>query len=155
MATRFGTTRPRAKFDSVLRNDAGLAFAILRNGIKFFFVHFLDTLLHADKIRELKQRRRQRQRERQNSYRLRLAKQQLCTCITLFCTLLFHCHVKVPNLTFCRGRKHRTTFFFFFSPTLIQSFRIQLQKILPTFDEHIEQDGMSAIKFKAARTDVF
>ena len=124
--------------------------------LKFFFVRFLNTLLNADKIRELKQRRRQRQRERQNSYRLRLAKQQLCTCITLFCTLLFHCHVKVPNLTFCRGRKHRTTFFFFFfSPTLIQSFRIQLQKILPTFDEHIEQDGMSAIKFKAARTDVF
>ena len=122
--------------------------------LKFFFVRFLNTLLHADKIRELKQRRRQRQRERQNSYRLRLAKQQLCTCITLFCTLLFHCHVKVPNLTFYRGRKHRTTFFFF-SPTLIHSFRIQLQKILPTSDEHIEQDGMSAIKFKAARTDVF
>ena len=65
--------------------------------LNFFFVHFLDTLLHADKIRELKQRRRRRQRERQHSYTLRLAKQQLCTCITLFCTLLFHCHVKVPK----------------------------------------------------------
>ena len=38
--------------------------------------------------RELKQRRRRRQRERQKSNRFRLAKQQLCTCITLFCTFL-------------------------------------------------------------------
>ena len=36
----------------------------------------------------LKQRRRGRQRERQKSNRFRLAKQQLCTCITLFCTFL-------------------------------------------------------------------
>ena len=38
--------------------------------------------------RELKQRRRPRQRERQQRNRFRLAKQQLCTCITLFCTFL-------------------------------------------------------------------
>ena len=38
--------------------------------------------------RELKIRRRRRQRERQKSNRFRLAKQQLCTCITLFCTYL-------------------------------------------------------------------
>ena len=37
-------------------------------------------------IRKLKQRRRRRHRERQKSNRFRLAKQQLCTCITLFCT---------------------------------------------------------------------
>ena len=43
-------------------------------------------------VRELKQRRRRRQRERQKSNRFRLAKQQLCTCITLFCTFLCrHC----------------------------------------------------------------
>ena len=44
--------------------------------------------------RELQQRRRRRQRqqERQKSSRFRLAKQQLCTCITLFCTILCrHC----------------------------------------------------------------
>ena len=42
--------------------------------------------------RELKQRRRRRQRERQKSNRFWLAKQQLCTCITLFCTFLHrHC----------------------------------------------------------------
>ena len=40
----------------------------------------------------LKQRRRRRQRERRKSNRFRLAKQQLCTCITLFCTFLCrHC----------------------------------------------------------------
>ena len=39
--------------------------------------------------RELKQWRWQRQRERQKSCnRFMLAKQQLCTCITLFCTFL-------------------------------------------------------------------
>ena len=39
-------------------------------------------------IRELKQRRRRPQRGREKSNRFRLAKQQLCTCITLFCTFL-------------------------------------------------------------------
>ena len=40
----------------------------------------------------IKQRRRRRQRERQKSNRFRLAKQQLCTCIMLFCTFLCrHC----------------------------------------------------------------
>ena len=37
---------------------------------------------------ELKQRRRRRQRELPKSNRFRLAKQQLCTCITLSCTFL-------------------------------------------------------------------
>ena len=35
-------------------------------------------------MRELKQQRRQRQQERQKTNRFRLAKQQLCTCITIF-----------------------------------------------------------------------
>ena len=43
--------------------------------------------------------------------------------------------VKVPNFTVCRGRERKTTAFFFFSWTLIESFRIQLQKKLSTFDE--------------------
>jgi len=41
-----------------------------------------------DNSRELKQRRWRRQRKWQKSNRFRLAKQQLCTCITLFCTFL-------------------------------------------------------------------
>ena len=41
---------------------------------------------------EVKQRRRRRQRERQKQKkRVRLAKQQLCTSITLFCTFLCRC----------------------------------------------------------------
>ena len=92
----------------------------------------------------LKQRRRRRQRERHNSSRSRLAKQQRCTCITLFCTFpCRHCTTtmwKCLNFTFCRGREHKTTTFFFFSWTLIQSFRIQLQKKLPTFDELNEME---------------
>ena len=40
----------------------------------------------------LKQRRRRRQRERQKSKWFRLTKQQLCTCINLFCKFLCrHC----------------------------------------------------------------
>ena len=39
-------------------------------------------------VRELTQRLRRRQREQQKSNRFRQAKQQLCTCITLFCTFL-------------------------------------------------------------------
>ena len=38
--------------------------------------------------REFTQRRQRRQRERQKSSRFTQAKQQLCTCITLFCTSL-------------------------------------------------------------------
>ena len=40
-------------------------------------------------IAEFKMPRRRRQRERQKSNRLRLAKQQLCTRVTLFCTFLY------------------------------------------------------------------
>ena len=39
-----------------------------------------------------------------------------------------------------RMAEHKTTTFFFFSWTLIQSFRIQLQKNLPTFDELNEME---------------
>ena len=49
----------------------------------------------------------------------RLAKQQLCTYITLFCTFLcrrctLHDYdVKMPNFTFCEGHEHKPTTFFF------------------------------------------
>ena len=78
------------------------------------------------------QRRRRRQRERQKSNRFRLAKQQLCTCITLFLYIslpsLHDYDVKRPNSTFFGEREYKTTTFLFFSWTSIQSFRIQLQK---------------------------
>ena len=69
-------------------------------------------------ITELKQRRRQKQRERQKTNSFGLTKQQLCTCIMLFVHFflpsLHGYNVKVPNFTFCRGREHKTTTFFFF-----------------------------------------
>ena len=42
---------------------------------------------------------------------------------------------KMPNVTFCRGREHKRTIFFFFPWTLIKSFRIPLQRNLATFNE--------------------
>ena len=51
------------------------------------------------------------------SNRFRLAKQQFCTCITLFCTFL--CRRCTPKakvvFTFYGGREHKTTILFFFS----------------------------------------
>ena len=55
--------------------------------------------------RELKQRprRRRRQRERQKSSWFRLTKQQLCTCITFFCTFLCRrCTPTTWNFIFSR-----------------------------------------------------
>ena len=62
--------------------------------------------------------------DRKKSNRFRLAKRQLCTCITFF---LYDYNVKVSNFMFGPRRKHKTRTFFFFSWTLIQSFRIQLK----------------------------
>ena len=54
-------------------------------------------------IRELKQRRRRRQREQQKSNWFRSVKQQLCTCITLFCTFLCR-HGTTTTWTFLISR---------------------------------------------------
>ena len=89
-------------------------------------------------------RQRGRQRKLQESNRFRLAKQQLCTCITLSWYISlpsWHDYdVKRLYLSFCGGRKHKTTTLFFFSQTLIQSFSIQFQKNSPTFDELNEME---------------
>ena len=66
---------------------------------------------------------------------------------------------KCLNLRFCRGhQEHKTTTFFFSSWTLIQSFRIQLQKRFSNIWRG-KRDGMSEIKFRATRlhflSDVF
>ena len=52
-----------------------------------------------------------------------MAKQQLCTCITLVCTFLYDCHVKMPFFTFCGGLERKNTTFFSFS-----GLRYQLQE---------------------------
>ena len=88
--------------------------------------------------RELKQRQRQRQRECQKSNRFivfKLAKQQHHAFLFISLPYMHDYNVKVPIFPFCRGRVHTTTTLFFLFWTLIQSFRIQLQKNLLTFDE--------------------
>ena len=101
-------------------------------------IYFKSSKLYRN-VRELKQRRRRRQRGRQKGNRVRLAKEKLCTCITLFLYIsLLSLHdydVKLPNFTFCGGLEHKTMTLFFFFWTLIQSFRIQLKKNSPTSDE--------------------
>lgn len=75
--------------------------------------------------------KREKSRTAQKQW-VRLAKQLLCTCITLFYTFpCRHCTTtmwKCLDFTFRRGREHKTTTFFFFSWTLIQYFRTQLQR---------------------------
>ena len=77
---------PRFKYSHTILY---LSFNINKN-LSIYRVSFRKDLLgtHRSAIGELKQRRRRRQGERQKSNRFILAKQQLCTCITLFCT--FH-----------------------------------------------------------------
>ena len=58
------------------------------------------------------------------------------------------------NFTFCRGREHKTTTCFFFFWTLLQLFRIQLQKKKIANIWRIEWVGISAIKFEVARIHI-
>ena len=49
----------------------------------------------------------------------------------------------MPNLTFCEGREHKTTFFFFLNfDTVFKS---------STPERRIRRDRISAIKFEAVR----
>ena len=48
--------------------------------------------------------------------------------------------VEMASSTFCWEREHKTTTLFLFSWTSIQSFKIQLQKKLPTFDDLHQPD---------------
>ena len=69
-----------------------------------------------------------------------LAKKQLCTCSTLFCTLisfqsLDEYDVKLPKFMFCGGRENKTTTFFSFPDIRCSPLELsQLQKKWPTFD---------------------
>ena len=101
-----------------------LFFALMTScAVCFDVIYYLSLGSLSILNRGLKQRRRRSHRERQKSNGLRLAKQQLGTCITIFCTFLCrHC------TTTTWKREHKTTTLFFFPWTSIQSFRIQLQK---------------------------
>ena len=101
------------------------------------YLQSLALLIGANRV--LKQWWRWRQRVRQESNGFRLAKQQLCTCIMLFCTFV-SCRCMTTTweclfFMFFQGREHKTTALLFISWTLIQSFRIQLQENLPTSDQ--------------------
>ena len=73
-----------------------------------------------------------------------LAKQQLCTCTTLFCTFLcpfMHDYdVNMTNFLFYGGRKQATTKFYFSFCTWIWYLGIQLQEGSPTFDKGSGQE---------------
>ena len=51
-----------------------------------------------------------------------------------------HDNVKMPKFTFCGRHEHKTMTFFFFFWNSIGSFKIQLHKKLPTFDELNKMD---------------
>ena len=92
---------------------------------------FSITLVCHLNIRDLKIRQRRRQRERPKNNRLRLAKQQLCTCITLFCTFL------------CRPCTNTTR------KCLISRFMENVNKLLWNFLSHSERGyGFSGIQLQ-------
>ena len=90
--------------------------------------------------------------QKPREFRFRQAKQQLCTCTTLFCTFLcrrwttttWNCLIS----RFTEEGNKRQQLSFFFSWTLMQSFSIQLQEIWKIANIwRIRRDGISAIKF--------
>ena len=108
--------------------------------------------VRVERAGELKQRRRWRQRVRQKSKRFRLAKQQLGTCITLFCTFLSsRCTSRTWKCLISRfvedgntGQQPSFSFLeLWYSPSELNS-----QRIANIW--RIKRDGTSAIKFKAA-----
>ena len=104
-------------------------------------------------VRELKQRRRRRQREREKSDSFILAKQQLCTSITLFC---IHFLAVVAGATwkclisrFVEDGNTRQQLSFCF-PELWDCPVEFNSKKLPTF-VRIKRDEISALKVEVAR----
>ena len=74
---------------------------------------------------------------RQKSNLFRLAEQELCTCITLFCTFLCRrCKTTTWGCLISRFVEDVNTNNFIFLSLDFDTFRIQLQKDLPTFDEN-------------------
>ena len=89
-------------------------------------------------IRELKQRRRRRQRERQKSKSKTATLHVHHAFLYISLTLLHDYNVKVPKFTFCKrtGTQDNNFLFLFLNfDNSEKSFRIQLQKNFPTFDE--------------------
>ena len=111
----FSCTRANLKYDTNTSRRIGRVY-VLRSD--FEQIRFQETKkefpytaaivsINRCFLRELKQRRRRRQQERHKSNWFRLAKQQLCTCSTLFCTFfslpsLHDYDVKLPISRFLR-----------------------------------------------------
>ena len=124
----FSCTRANLKYDTNTSRRIGRVY-VLRSD--FEQIRFQETKkefpytaaivsINRCFIRELKQRRRRRQQERHKSNWFRLAKQQLCTCNTRFCTFFqfavtARLRLETAFFTFFEGREHRTTTFYFFS----------------------------------------
>ena len=103
---------------------------------------------------EVKQRRRRHSNEngkKKNLDGFRLAKQQLCVCITLFLYIssLHYCDMKLPNFTLplYGVREHNTKLSFSFSDTV---FRIKSRK----FCQHLTNkwNWIRSMKFGTVRT---
>ena len=105
----------------------------------FYLLNLLKTsilLRHLFKNEKLKQQQQRWQREWQKSNRFILAKQQLCTCILLFCTFLNHCwksatwNFLISCTRFMEFVNTAQNFLFLFRN---QTFQIQPQTISPRF----------------------
>ena len=101
-------------------------------------VQVVETSVTVNNSRELKQRRRRQQRERQKTIGLDWQNNNFARALRFFVHSLPSLNdydVKMPNFTLLVEDANTRQQLAFFSWTSIQSFRTQLQKKLPTFDE--------------------
>ena len=125
--------------------------ALLLFMCKPWFPHGIKPMITL--IRELKQRRRRRQREQEKSNKFILAKQQLCTCITLFC---IHFLAVVAGATwkclisrFVEDGHTRQQLSFSFPELWYSPVDFSSQKVANIW--LIKREGISALKFEVAR----
>ena len=88
MAEQWLTTRHQGVLVNAVSSSTIPVRSGCAQGDRLCSVHSCSSLRPNSLIREFTQRRRRRHLEPQKSNRFRQAKQQLCTCITLFCTFL-------------------------------------------------------------------
>ena len=97
-------------------------------------------------IREFKQRWRRCQRERHKSNWFRFRQNNNFARASRFFVHFFSLPSlhdygeKLPNVTFFRGREHKTTFYFLFPEHWLSLLEFNSRKKLPTFDEMNEME---------------
>ena len=130
------------------KNKRSLACIVFANRMNETFWLIMDFSLRLSSspltnIWQLKQRRRQRHWEREKSNRFRLTKQQLCTCITLFCTFflpsLHDYDVKMRIFTFCGRREHKKRLSFSFLELRFILSEFSSREKLPTFADELKE----------------